>query len=84
MRRIAMLGLVWTAVVLVGLLLVPWDLPAVPCARLVGASAACLAQVAERNDRAWWTQTLPSIAVGIGGYAVLALLAIRYNHRTRG
>jgi len=84
MRRIALPYLVWTAVVLVGLLFVPWDLPAIPCARLVGASVACLAQVAERNDRVWWTQTLPSIAVGIGGYAVLALLTFRHNHRSRG
>ena len=83
MRRIALLGLVWTAVVLIALLFVPWDLPQVPCARQVGASAACLAQLAERNDRAWWTQTLPVLAICASGYVVVALLTLRHIRHAR-
>jgi prepilin signal peptidase PulO-like enzyme (type II secretory pathway) len=87
MRRIVLLGLAWTAVVFAGLTFIPWGLEPVPCARLVGASAECLAQLAARNDRVWWTQTLPMLAAIAGGYLVIILLAlrhIRHARRTRG
>jgi hypothetical protein len=84
MRRFLILGLAWTALVLAVLLFWPSCVRSEGCWRLVDASADCLAQLAEANDRLWWTQTLPMLAFFASGYIVVGLIAVRRWRRSRG
>jgi hypothetical protein len=82
--RFLILGAAWTAVVLAVLLLWPSGVDTPGCAHLVTPSAACLGQLADLNDRAWWTRTLPLLAFVASGYVVLAVAAARHRRRSRG
>ncbi len=83
MGRLLILGVAWTGVVVAVLLLWPWSLPATGCWRLVKPPASCLAELAQVNDRIWWTQTLPMLAFFASGYVIVSLLAIRRWRRSR-
>lgn len=83
MRRLLILGVAWTGVVVAVLLLWPWSLPATGCWRLVDPPAGCLAELAHVNDRIWWTQTLPMLAFLASSYVIVGLLAIRRWRRSR-
>ncbi len=54
------------------------------CWQLIDARATCLVQLREMNDRLWWTQTLPMLAVFASGYVVVGVLAVREWRRHRG
>lgn len=73
-RVLLLMALAWTGVVVLGLLFLGPDFPPAGCWRLVGASPECMEQLAAINDQIWRTQTLPRILVGVGGYAVIALI----------
>jgi hypothetical protein len=70
------MALLWTGVVVLGLLFLGPEFPLGGCWRLVGAPPECLEQLAAINDQIWRTQTLPRILVGVGGYAVIALIGV--------
>ena len=83
MRRLLILAVAWTGVVVAVLLLWPWSLPATGCWRLVDPPAGCLAELAQMNGRIWWTQTLPMLAFFASGYAIVGLFAIRRSSPAR-
>lgn len=83
MRRLLILAVVWTGVVVAVLLLWPLSLPGNGCWRLVDPPARCLAELAYLNDRIWWTQTLPLLAFFASGYVIVGLLAVRRWRRSR-
>jgi len=86
MRWIALLIMVWSGVVLIGLLLVGPDLsPATGCLRVAGGPTGCLAQLSAMSDQDWRTQTLPRVLVGFAGYVLIDLYgiwALRARRRT--
>jgi hypothetical protein len=76
-RWIAVLLLVWTGVVLLGLVLVGPDLsPASGCLRVAGGPTGCVAQLTAVGDAEWRTQTLPRLVVAVGGYVLIDLYGI--------
>ena len=78
MRRLLVWAVLWTAVVIAVLLLWPSGVGSeTGCWRLVDAPPACLAHLAELNDRRWWTQTLPMIAFLSSGHLVVGVYAAR-------
>jgi hypothetical protein len=83
MRRLLILVVAWTSVVVVALLVWPWSLPATGCWRLVDPPAGCLAELAQVNDRIWWTQWLPMLGFFASGYVIAGVLAIRRWRRSR-
>ncbi|HEU5202671.1 MAG TPA: hypothetical protein VFU17_00095 [Candidatus Limnocylindrales bacterium] len=77
MRWIALLLVVWSGVVLIGLLLVGPDLsPATGCLRVAGGPTGCLAQLTAMSDQGWRTQTLPRLLVAFAGYVLIDLYGI--------
>lgn len=83
MRRLFLWAVVWTAVVVAMLLFWPSGVRSDGCWRLVDASAACLAQLADLNDRLWWTQTLPTMVFLSSGYVIVGAFAVRRLLRSR-
>ena len=77
MRRVLLFGLIWTVVVLVGLVFWPSSPSTGGCWRSVQPTAGCLAQQAEAHDREWWTQTLPMLVFFASGYMVVGAMAVR-------
>jgi hypothetical protein len=76
MRGPLIAGLLWTVVVFAIVLLWPGAIrPGGGC--VVDAPPACLAQLREANERLWWTNTVPGLAVMAGGYFVVGAVAIR-------
>lgn len=77
MRWIAVLVMVWSGVVLIGLLLVGPDLsPATGCLRTAGGPTECLARLSAVDDDQWRTQTLPRLLVAVAGYVLIDLYGI--------
>lgn len=83
MARWLFLGAAWTGVVVTVLLLWPRSVPSGGCWGLVEPPAGCLAELAQLNERVWWTQTLPILLFFAVGYVVVGLLAIRHRRRSR-
>ena len=82
-RWIALLLMVWSGVVLIGLLLVGPDLsPASGCLKLSGGPMACLEHLTAVNDPPWRTQILPRLVVAIAGFVLIDLYGI-WALRTR-
>jgi hypothetical protein len=82
-RWIALLLLVWSGIVLIGLLLVGPDLsPSSGCVRAAGGLAECLDQLTAANDTHWRTQVLPRLVVAICGFVFIDLYGI-WALRTR-
>lgn len=81
MHRLLILGAAWTAVALAVLLFWPSGVETPGCAQIVTPSAACLAQLADMNDRAWWTRTVPLLLFLASGYVVLAVLTLRRRQK---
>lgn len=78
---------IWTGVVVAAVVFVPWDTFLPPdlrmtsgCWRLVAPPPGCMDQLANLNDRRWWTLTLPLLVFISSGYVVLAILAVRRRH----
>lgn len=83
MRWIAVLLLVWSGVVLIGLLFVGPDLsPATGCLRIAGGPAECFDQLTTVDDQQWRLQTMPRLVVGVGGFVLIDLYGI-WALRTR-
>lgn len=73
----------WSGIVAGMVLLWPATVPPGGCWRLIDPPPACSDQLAELNRQIWWSQTAPMLAVIVGGYALLALAAIRSMSRRR-
>jgi hypothetical protein len=84
MGRLLALAAAWTAVALAVLLFWPSGVETPGCASLVTPSAACLAQLADINDHAWWTRTVPLLVFLASGYAVIAVLALHDRRQSHG
>jgi hypothetical protein len=86
-RWIALLLLVWSGVVVIGLLFVGPDVsPTTGCVRIAGGPLECLEQLAAVDDVHWRTQTLPRLVVAIAGYVLIDLYgiwALRSRRRQR-
>ena len=82
-RWIAVLLLIWSGVVLIGLLFVGPDLsPATGCLRIAGGPAECLEQLTAVDEGRWRLQTLPRLVVAVAGYVLIDLYGI-WALRTR-
>jgi len=80
LARVGGAAALWTLFVLGLLLLYPWRLPMVPCARLVGTPetrAACEPLIAAATEQVFAFQQLPFLAVIASGYFVIVLLEVR-------
>ena len=74
---IAVLLLVWSGVVLIGLFLVGPDLsPATGCLRVAGGPAECLERLIAVSDAHWRTQVLPRLVIAIAGFVLIDLYGI--------
>ena len=86
MRWIAVLLMVWTGVVLIGLLFVGPDVArATGCVRSAGGPADWRARRTAVSDDHWRTQTLPRLVVAVAGYVLIDLYgiwALRTRRRT--
>ena len=85
MIRLAGAVALWTLSLAGVLLLYPFRHPEVPCAGLVGTAemrAACEPVLAAANAQVFMFQTLPLLAFGALGYAVIALLEMRRRRRS--
>lgn len=77
MRWIAVLLMVWTGVVLIGLLFVGADVSmATGCVRVAGGPAECLARLTGVSDEQWRTETLPRLVVAVAGYVLIDVYGI--------
>ena len=85
MRWIAVLLVLWTGVVLIGLLFVGPDVStATGCVRIAGGPAECVARLTAVSDDQWRTQTLPRLVVAVAGYVfidVYGIWALRARRR---
>jgi len=72
------LGLVaaWTIVVVAVVLTTPALMTGSPCAGVADPSPGCDALAAAASDFVWSTQTRPIALLGIGGYALIAIVAV--------
>ena len=78
-----MLLLVWSGVVLIGLLFVGPDLSqASGCLRIAGGPAECLDQLTAVNDGRWRLHKLTRLVVAVTGYVLIDLYGI-WALRTR-
>jgi hypothetical protein len=73
----------WTAAVVPLLLFVPGYVNTPGCAHRIGISAACAAQVAAQGEELFWQHTLPLLATIIGGYILVATVALVVWRRSR-
>jgi hypothetical protein len=72
-----MLLLVWSGIVLIGLLLVGPDLSAATgCLRVAGGPAECLHRLTAVHDAHWRTQTLPRIVIAFAGFVLIDVYGI--------
>jgi hypothetical protein len=83
MRRIALLGLVWTALVLAVVFFAGGVVQTPGCMQKITLSPECSALAAQMADRAWWAHDLPILAICATGYVVVALLALRHIRHAR-
>jgi hypothetical protein len=73
----------WTAALVPLVLLVPGYVNTPGCAHKVGISAACAAQMAAENEDLFWQHTFPFLATVIGGYVLVAAVALVLVRRAR-
>jgi hypothetical protein len=77
MRWIALLLLVWSGVVVIGLLFIGPDLStATGCLKLAGGPRECLQQLSAVNDERWQIQTAPRLVVATAGYLLILIYGI--------
>jgi hypothetical protein len=81
--KLLVFGLVGWSAALVPLVLLPGYVNTPGCARKVGVSAECVAQIAAENNQLFWQHTLPSLAIAAGGYVLVAALALWLLRRAR-
>ena len=73
----------WTAALVPLLLFVPGYVNTPGCAHRIGISAACAAQMAAQDEELFWQHTLPLLATIVGGYILVAVLALLLARRAR-
>jgi hypothetical protein len=73
----------WTAALVPLMLLWPSHLNTPGCAHKVTVSAACWAQMAAENEALFWRDTFPFLATVVGGYVLVAVVAIALARRAR-
>lgn len=87
MKRLVVLALAWSALVVALLLFVPVGVNSGGCWRLVQPTPDCLDQLAALNARQWWTLTLPMLVFLSSGYvligAAMARTWLRRRRRTK-
>jgi hypothetical protein len=74
-------AVLWTAVVLVVVLMTPGLLSAPPCAGMVEPPAGCETLTQAANDFVWVTQTRPIAILAVGGYVAIAIQAMLARRR---
>jgi hypothetical protein len=73
----------WTAAVVALALFWPNHLNTPGCAHKINVSAACWAQMAAENEELFWRDTFPLLATVVGGYVLVAVVAIVLARRSR-
>jgi hypothetical protein len=68
-------AVLWSAVVLVVVLMTPGLMSAPPCAGMVEPPAGCETLTRAANDFVWVTQTRPILILAVGGYVAIAVQA---------
>jgi hypothetical protein len=68
-------AVLWTAIVLVVVLMTPGLMSAPPCAGMVEPPAGCETLTRAANDFVWVTQTRPILILAVGGYLAIAVQA---------
>lgn len=81
MRAAVAVAALWTAVVLVVVLLTPGLMSAPPCAGMVEPPAGCETLTQAANDFVWVTQTRPIVLLAVGGYVAIAVQAVLGRRR---
>ena len=82
--KLLVFGLVGWSVALVPLVLfIPGYVNTPGCAHKIGISAGCLAQMAAQNEQLFWQHTFPELATFIGGYVLVAAVALWLVRGTR-
>jgi hypothetical protein len=74
--------LAWTAALVPLVLFVGSQVNTPGCARKIDVSAACSAQMAAEND-VLWQHTFPLLATIVGGYVLVAVVALVLLRRAR-
>jgi hypothetical protein len=73
----------WTAALVPLVLLVPGYVNTPGCAHKIGITAACAAQMAAENEELFWQHTFPLLATMVGGYVLVAAVALVLVRRSR-
>ena len=81
MRAAVAVAVLWTAVVLVVVLMTPGLMSAPPCAGMVEPPAGCETLTRAANDFVWATQTRPIIVLSVAGYVAIAIQAVLGRRR---
>ena len=81
MRAAVAVAVLWTAVVLVVVLMTPGLMSAPPCAGMVEPPAGCETLTQAANDFVWVTQTRPIVVLAVAGYAAIAVQAFLGQRR---
>jgi hypothetical protein len=82
--KLLVVGLLgWTAALVPLVLLVPGYVNAPGCAGEVGLTAACAAEMAAENEAIFWQHTFPFLATVVGGYVLVAAVALVLARRAR-
>ena len=81
MRAAIAVAALWTAIVLVVVLWTPSLMSAPPCAGMVEPPAGCDTLTRAANEFVWVTQTRPIVLLSVGGYVVIAILALVARRR---
>ena len=81
MRAAVVVAALWTAVVLVVVLMTPGLMSAPPCAGMVEPPAGCETLTQAANDFVWVTQTRPIAVLAVGGYVAILVQAFVARRR---
>lgn len=81
MRAAIGVAVLWTAVVLVVVLMTPGLMSAPPCAGMVEPPAGCETLTRAANDFVWVTQTRPIVVLSVAGYVAIGVQAFLGRRR---
>ena len=81
MRAAVAAAVLWTAIVLIVVLLTPGLMSAPPCAGMIEPPAGCETLTHAANDFVWVTQTQPIVLLAVGGYVAIAVQALLGRRR---
>lgn len=82
-KLVIVLGLiVWTAISLGVVLVLPGSVNTPGCAHLVQSSKSCVDELAAANLHIWWTDTVPRLVLLASGPVLIGLAALWRARRT--